>query len=92
MPDAVTLKAFGQTFLERAGKGATANNRACLSRFTAFALSSGGTLGHKPLGAITEDDYRKRAPIPQPVAAAATAMLAVQYGGPAGTAGRTTGT
>jgi integrase/recombinase XerD len=54
-PDVVTLKAFGQTFLERAGQD-TANNRACLSRLTAFALSGGGTLGDKLLGAITEDD------------------------------------
>jgi integrase len=54
-PAAVTLAAFGQTFLERAGKGATANNRACLSKLKAFPMG-GGTLGDKPLGAITEDD------------------------------------
>ena len=53
--DAIKLSALGQTFLERAGKGATANNRACLSRLTAFALGA-GTLGDKPLRAITEDD------------------------------------
>jgi integrase len=53
--DAITLAAFGQTFLERAGKGATANNRACLSKLTAFPMGN-GTLGGKPLGAITEDD------------------------------------
>jgi integrase len=55
-PDAVTLKAFGETFLTRASKGATANNRACLNKLTAFALTGGGTLGEKALGAITEDD------------------------------------
>lgn len=54
--DAIALTDFGQTFLARAGKGATANNRACLSRLTAFALSGGAKLGDKPLGAITEDD------------------------------------
>lgn len=54
--DAITLTAFGQTFLERAGRGATANNRTCLRKLTAFTLLGSGTLGDKPLGAITEDD------------------------------------
>jgi integrase len=54
-PDAIPLKAFGETFLTRASKGATANNRACLNKLTAFPLN-GGTLGQKVLGAITEDD------------------------------------
>ena len=53
--DAVTLKAFGETFMERAGK-ATGNNRACLNKLTAFELPGGVTLGDKPLGVVTEDD------------------------------------
>ena len=54
----VTLNAFGQTFFERSGK-ATANNRACFSKLSAFVLpgpTGGGTFGERALTAITEDD------------------------------------
>jgi integrase len=54
--DAITLEQFTQTYLERRGKPATANDVAHAKRLAAFSLPPTGTLGAKSLGAITEDD------------------------------------
>jgi integrase len=54
-PDAVTLKAFGQTYFERRGKPATANDKSCLARLVAFNPEGQRPLGETPLAAITED-------------------------------------
>jgi integrase len=56
IPGGITLRAFGETFFERAGAGVTANNRVCFRRLANFALSSGAALGDKALNAITPDD------------------------------------
>jgi integrase len=54
-PDAVTLKAFGQTYFERRGKPATANDASCLTRLVAFTPEGQRPLGETPLASITED-------------------------------------
>ncbi|MGH9256758.1 MAG: tyrosine-type recombinase/integrase [Vicinamibacterales bacterium] len=55
-PDAVTFWHFGETYLARRGKPATSSDVSHLRRLAAFELPGAGTLGDKPLGAITEDD------------------------------------
>lgn len=60
-PDALTLEAFGEKFVDNkskpSGKKTWANDRYMFAQLSAFTLSDGARLGSKPLGAITEDDF-----------------------------------
>lgn len=55
--DVIKMESFGGIYFDRRGKPATSDERGHLRRLCAFVLpGTDGTLGAKPLGAITEDD------------------------------------